>query len=78
MRFKKYKEILAIKNNNEFGFRLVCNLSPEEMRKRKEEVIRNILEKLDFEWDIEFDREGQTPTPCKDLNGFWSYFVKFN
>lgn len=78
MKFKNHKDIVAISNDCEFGFRLICNLSPREMSERKEEIIRNILKQFDFEWDIELDKEGETPTPCRDLNGFWSYFVKFN
>ena len=79
MRFKTDKDIIVIKENSgEYGTRFVCNLPPEEMRKRKEELIRNFLEKWEFKWDIELDEEGETPTACKDLSGFWSYFVKFN
>lgn len=67
-------------NNSGFGMRFVCNLPPEEMRKRKEEIIREFLEKWDFEWDISLDEIGETPTPtqCSDLNNFWSYFVTFH
>lgn len=51
MKFKNHKDIVAISNDCEFGFRLICNLSPREMSERKEEIIRNILKQFDFEWD---------------------------
>lgn len=79
MRHKADKDILMIQENSGgFGIRFVCNLPPEEMRKRKEEIIRNFLEKWKFEWDISLDKEGETPTKCHDLSGFWSYFVTFH
>ena len=79
MRYKAHDGILVIKaTEGEFGFRLICDLPPEEMRKRKEEIICNVLEQWKFVWDIEFDKEGETPNPCKDLSGFWSYFVKMH
>lgn len=79
MRFKTNNEILVIKENDGgFGVRFLCNLSPEEMRERREEIIREFLKQWEFEYQIELDKEGETPTLCQDLNGFWSYFVKFN
>lgn len=77
MEIIKKDGIEIINTRQSFGFRLFCNLSPAEMRERKEEIIHDILEKLNFEWDIEL-MEGAAPTPCKELNGFWSYFVRFN
>ncbi|MCH5316300.1 MAG: hypothetical protein J1E81_10325 [Eubacterium sp.] len=65
-------------NSGGFGMRFVCNLSPEEMRERKEEIIRNFLDKWEFEWDISLDKEGETPVQCASLNDFWSYFVTFH
>lgn len=79
MKFQTGKDVVIIKESeSEFGIRFACNLSPEEMKKRKEEIIRDFFERWKFEWGIELVREGCTPTPCKNLNGFWSYFVKFN
>ncbi len=78
MRYKSNKDLLMIKDSGNFGMRFVCNLPPEEMRKRKEEIIRDILKKWEFEWDISLDKEGKTPNECKDLKGFWSYFMMFH
>lgn len=79
MRYKTDNETILIKERNVgFGVRFVCNLSPDEMRQRKEEIIRLFLDEWKFEWQIELDTEGETPTECSDLDGFWSYFVKFN
>lgn len=82
MRFKTNNEILVIKENDGgFGVRFLCNLSPEEMKERREEIIREFLKQWEFEFEISLDilcKEGEEPKHCRDLNGFWSYFVKFN
>lgn len=79
MQYKLNKDILIIQESgSSFGMRFVCNLPPEEMRKRKEEIIREFLEKWEFKWDISLDEVGEMPTKCADLNNFWSYFVTFH
>lgn len=79
MRFVCDKDIVAIKESDlVYGTRIAINISPDKMREQKEEIIRNLLEKFIVQWEIVFDGEGSTPTPCRDLDGFWSYFVKFN
>lgn len=73
------KDIIAIKEcDGSNGTRIAINIPPDEMKKRKEEIIHNLLEKFISRWDIVLNEEGSTPTPCRDLDGFWSYFVKFN
>lgn len=71
----KEKQIKIVTGNTGFGMRVLCNLSPEELKVRKKEVIEDFLENLNFEVDFALDGEGQTPIPCRDLSGFWSYFV---
>lgn len=79
MRFVCDKDIVAIKvYDGDYGTRIAINIPPDEMKKQKEEIIRNLLEKFIVQCDIVLDEEGSTPTPCRDLDGFWSYFVKFN
>ena len=72
------KQIKIIKGDVGLGFRVLCNLSPEELKARKKEVIKNFLENLNFEVDFAINEEGKTPTPSTDVSGFWSYFVKLN
>lgn len=72
------RKIKIIKGDVGFGFRVLCNLSPEEMKERKKEVTENFLKNLDFEVVFALDGEGVAPLPSKDLCGFWSYFVKLN
>ena len=72
------KPIKIIKGDIGFGFRVLCNLSPEELKARKKEVIENFLENLNFEVDFVLNEEGKLATPSNDLRGYWSYFVKLH
>ena len=72
------KKIKIITGDMGFGFRVLCNLSPEELKERKKEVVENFLDNLKLEVDFVLVGEGKTPTPCQDKSGFWSYFVTIN
>ena len=72
------KPIKIVTGDMGFGFRVLCNLSPEELKQRKKEVIENFLANLNFEVDFVLEGEGKTPTPCQDKSDFWSYFVKLH
>lgn len=72
------KEIKTIPSNMQFGVRVLCNLSPEELKERKKEVIENFLENLKFDIEFVLEGEGKTPTQSQDVLGFWSYFVTLN
>ena len=79
MKCKLDKDVFIIReSDSNFGLRFVCNLPPEEMRRRKEEIIREFLEKWEFEWDISLDKVGESPTKCNDISNFWSYFITFH
>ena len=74
----KDKKIKIISGDAQFGIRVLSNLNPEELNLRKKEVIENFLENLKFEVDFVLDKKtnGEAPTLCHDLSGYWSYFVK--
>lgn len=59
------KQIKIVTGDMGFGFRVLCNLSPEELKERKEV-------------DFKLDGFGTEPQPSKDLSGYWSYFVKLH
>lgn len=69
------KEIKTIASDVQFGMRVLCNLSPEDLKERKKEVIANFLENLKFDVDFILEGEGKTPRKSQDVAGFWSYFV---
>lgn len=75
---RKAKQIKIVTGDYGFGMRVLCNLSPEEMKERKKEVIENFLENLNFEVDFKLDEVGTEPHQSQDLSGYWSYFVKLN
>lgn len=55
---------------------ICCNLSPEEMAKRKKEA----EELLPFTgtshgWEIELKDEAYAPVPCSDDEGYWHYIA---
>lgn len=74
----KQKEIKIVIPDVGFGLRVLCNLSPEELKKRKKEVIKNFLNNLNLEIDFALDGDSESPTPSRDLSGYWSYFININ
>ena len=72
------KQIQIIKGNFGFGVRVLCNLSPEELKSRKKEVIENFLENLDLDVDFKLEGAAVEPRPSSDLWRYWSYFVTIN
>ncbi len=45
--------IVALIPKVNIGFRIDCNIPPEEMKERKEEFIKEILNRVKFDWDID-------------------------
>lgn len=76
MKYKIENDIILVKDNGGgFGFRISSNLSPEELKNRIGEI-KELLKKWEFEWNVVFDREGCSPNPNPEIEGFWSYFVE--
>ena len=72
------KQIKIVTGDTGFGFRVMCNLSPEELKERKKEVIENFLKNLNFEVDFKLEGMGTEPHPSRDLSGYWAYMVDFH
>lgn len=75
MKVKTYKDVTAVGNENCFGIRIMCNLSPEEMEERKEEIMKKLFDHWDWKCCAITTPEGRS---CSmDLDGFWYYMVEF-
>lgn len=74
MKIKKYKDITAVSGGHYIGMRFMCNIPPEEMEKRKEEILKNVFEK--WSWECSICNLEQS-SPSTDLNGYWYYMVDF-
>lgn len=72
------KEIKIVIPEVGFGLRVLCNLSPEELKERKKEVIKNFLKTLNLEVVFVLDEDSKAPMQSRDLSGYWSYFVNLS
>ncbi len=54
--------IVALIPKVNIGFRIDCNIPPEEMIVKKEEFIKEILSKVKFDWDIDLEEN------CSSVN----------
>ena len=72
MQVIKKNGIIAIIPKQNYGFRIECNIPIEEMKEHKEEFIKEILNKIKFDFDVELKECLQ----ANSLPGLYQYIVR--
>ena len=69
---------ITILREGALQLQICCNLSPEEMKKRKKEAERLLPysgTRLGWQIELEPEDESLAPVPCADDEGYWHYIA---